>query len=108
MILAGFNIIPHLSFAVRSAINMSGWTDCAAVVAEASTCFVHAGPGSGIDAVLANRVAKHSLRDVGLEGATGIPTHVFVATVFLLTEYEQIACMRKIGLNFRDAEPEAP
>ena len=39
----------------------------AAVVAEASslepasTCFVHVGPGSRIDAVLANRIAKQSL-----------------------------------------------
>ena len=35
MILADLNVIPHLSLAVRSAIDM-GWTDCATVVAEMS------------------------------------------------------------------------
>ena len=76
-----------------------------------SACFVHTGAGSRIDVVLANRIAKHSLRDVGLVGDTGIPTHVPVAAVFQLAEYEQtvttIARMRKIKLNFRDPEPEA-
>ena len=64
-----------------------------------------------MDAVLANRIARHSLCDVGLVGATGIPTHVPVAAVFQLAEYEQtvttIARMRKIDLNFRDPESEA-
>ena len=72
----------------------------------AATCFVYAGPGSRIDAVLANRMAKHSLCDVGLVGATGIPTYLPVAAVFQLTEYEQtvttIARLKKIDLNFRD------
>ena len=49
MILADLNVVPHLSLAVRSAIDVSGWTDCAAVVAEASakelpaTCSVQGG-----------------------------------------------------------------
>ena len=92
MILADLNISPHLSLAVRSAIDVGGWADCAAVVTEASalepaaTCFVFAGPGSRIDAVLANRTAKHSLCDVGLVGATGIITYVPVAAVFQLAE----------------------
>ena len=34
------------------------------------------------DAVLANRIAKHSLCYVGLVGATGMPTHVLVAAEF--------------------------
>ena len=36
LILADLNVIPHLSLTVRSAIDLGGWTDCAAVVAEAS------------------------------------------------------------------------
>ena len=62
------NVFPHLSLAVRSAFDVGGWTDCAAVVAEASakeppsTCFVHAGPGSRIGAV----PTYDSLCDVGL------------------------------------------
>ena len=84
MILADLNVAPYLLLTVRSAIDEGGWADCAAVVAKASmepftTCFVHAGPGSRIDAVLANRTAKHSLCDVGPVGATGISTHVPVA-----------------------------
>ena len=51
-----------------------------------SACFVHTGAGSRIDVVLANRIAKYSLRDVGLVGDTGIPTHVPVAAVFQLAE----------------------
>ena len=110
MILADLNISTLLSLAVRSAIDVGGWADCAAVVVEAfasepaATCFVHAGPGSRIDAELAHRIAKHSLCDVGLVGATGIPAHVPVAAVFQLAEYEQtlttIARLKKIDLNF--------
>ena len=72
---------------------------------------MHAGPGSRIDVVLANRICKHALCDVGLVGATGIPTHLPVAAVFQLVEYEQmvttIVRMKKIELNFKDPEPEA-
>ena len=112
MILADLNISPHLSLAVRSAIDVAGWADTAVVVAEASalepaaTCFVHAGPGSRIDAVLANRIAKHLLCDVGLVGSSGIPTHEPVAAVFQLAECEQtattIARLKEIDLTFRD------
>ena len=35
-ILADLNITPHLSLAVRSAIDVGGWADCAALVAEAT------------------------------------------------------------------------
>ena len=49
---------------------------------------------------LANRVAEHSLCDVGLVGGTGIPAHVPVGVVFHLRAYEQtvttLARMRKI------------
>ena len=51
-ILADLNITPHLSLAVRSAIDVGGWADCAALVAEATAsspparCCVHAGPES--------------------------------------------------------------
>ena len=82
-VLADPNVTPHLALAVRSAIDVGGWADCAAVVVEGSamdasaTCFVHAGPGSRIDAVLAYRVATHSLCDVGLGGATGVQ-HTFL------------------------------
>ena len=72
---------------------------------------MHEGPGTKIDAVLANRVDKHSFCDADLVGATGTPTHVPVAAVFQLAENEQTvtttARMRKIDLNFRDPEPEA-
>ena len=61
--------------------------------------------------VLANRICTHALCDVGLVGATGTPTHLPVAAVFQLAEYEQmvtkIVGMRKIELNFKDPEPEA-
>ena len=61
--------------------------------------------------VLANRISKHALCDVGLVGNTGIPTHLPVATVFQFAEYEQIVTtivrMRKIDLNFKDPESEA-
>ena len=93
-ILADLNITPHLSLAVRSAIDVGRWADCAALVAEATasappvTCYVHAGPGSRIDVVLANRTCKHALCDVGLVGNTGIPTHLPAAAVFQLAEYE--------------------
>ena len=117
MLLADLNITPHLSLAVRSAIDIGGWADCAALVAEATassppaTCYVHAGPGSRIDVVLANRISKHALRDAGLVGDTGIPTHLPVAAVFQFAEYEQTVTtmvrMRKIDLNFKDPEPEA-
>ena len=36
MILPDLNVTQHLSLAVRSAIDVGGWADCAAVVAEAS------------------------------------------------------------------------
>ena len=78
-ILADLNITPHLSLAMRSAFDVGGWADCAALVAEATasslpaTCYVHAGPGNRIDVVLANRISKHALCDVGLVGNTGIP-----------------------------------
>ena len=72
--------------------------------------FCARGTWSGIDAALANRIAKHSHSGVGLMGATSIPTHVPVAAVYQLAEYEQtvttIARMRKIDLNFRDLELE--
>ena len=35
-ILADLNITPHLSLAVRSAIDVGGWADCAALVAGAT------------------------------------------------------------------------
>ena len=61
--------------------------------------------------VFANRTCKHALCDVGLVGATGIPTHLLVAAVFHFAEYEQMATtivlMKKIELNFKDPEPEA-
>ena len=91
-ILADLNITPHLSLAVRSAIDVGRWADCAARVAEATasappaTCYVHAGPGSRIDVVLANRICRHAICDVGLVAATGIPTHLLVAAVFQLAE----------------------
>ena len=81
-ILADLNIVPHLSLHVRSAIDVA---DCAAFVAEATasgplaTCYVHAGPGSRIDVVLATRISKHALCDVGLVGDTGIPTHPHIS-----------------------------
>ena len=74
MILADLNNVPHLSLAV--------WADFAALVAESTasappaTCYVHAGPASRIDGVLANLISKHALCDVGLVGDTGIPTHL--------------------------------
>ena len=73
MILADLNVIPHHSLAFRSVIDVGGLADCMAVVAEASakerpsTSFAHAGTGSRIDAVFANRIAKHSLCDVDAE-----------------------------------------
>ena len=94
-ILADLNITPHLSLVVRSAIDVGGWADCAALVAEASasappmTCHVHAGPGNRNDVVLANRISKHALCDVGLVGAIDIPTHLPVAAVFQSVEYER-------------------
>ena len=115
MLLADLNITPHLSLAVRSAIDIGGWADCAALVAEATatsppaTCYVHAGPGSRIDVVLANRISKHALCDAGLVGDTGIPTHLPVAAVFQFAEYEQTVTtmvrMRKIDLNFKIRSP---
>ena len=61
--------------------------------------------------VLANRICKHALCEVGLVGATGIPTHLPVAAVFQLAEYEQmvttIVSRNKIELNFKDPWPEA-
>ena len=69
LILADLNVTPHLSLAVRSAVDVGGWADCAALVAEVTarsppaTCYVHAGPGSRIDVVLANRISKHALCD---------------------------------------------
>ena len=67
---------------------------------------MHAGLASRLDAVLANRVAKHTLCDVGQVEDTSIPTHVSVAGVFQLEENEQTvtttARMRKIDLNLRD------
>ena len=73
------------------------------------TCFGHAGPWSGIDAVLANRVARHSLCDVGLVGATGMFLLLYV--LFQSAECEltatTIARVRKIDLHFRDPKPEA-
>ena len=61
--------------------------------------------------VLANRICKHALCEVGLVGATGIPTHVPVAAVLQLAEYEQmvttIVSRNKIELNFKDPWPEA-
>ena len=116
-ILADLNVTPHLSLAVCSAIDVGGWAHCAALVAEATassplaTCYVHAGPGSRIDVVLANRISKHALCDVGLVGNKGISTHLPVAAVFQFAEYEQIVTtivrMRKIDLHFKDPEPEA-
>ena len=41
----------------------------AEATASAPPCYVHAGP---IDVVLANRISKHALCDVGLVGDTGI------------------------------------
>ena len=73
-ILADLNITPHLSLAVRSAIDVGGWADTAALVAEASasalpaTCYLHAALGNRIDVVLANRISKHALSDVCLVG----------------------------------------
>ena len=117
MILADLNIVPHLSLAVRSAIDVGGWADCAALVAEAkasaplATCCVHTSPGSRIDVVLANRISKHALCVVGLVDCAGIPTHLPVAAVFQFAEYEQtvttIVRMKKIDLNLKDSEPEA-
>ena len=52
MILADLNLAPRLFLAVRSAIDVGSWADCAALVAEATasappaTCFVHAGLGA--------------------------------------------------------------
>ena len=52
MILADLNLAPPLFLAVRSAIDVGGWADCAALFAEATasappaTCFVHAGLGA--------------------------------------------------------------
>ena len=84
-------ILSALSLAVRSAIDVGRWADFAAVVSKASA-----------SAVLADRIAKHSLCDVGL-------VHVPVA-VFQLAEYEQtvttVARFKKFDLNFRDPEPE--
>ena len=113
-ILADLNITPHLSLAVRSAIDVGGWADCAALVGVSqrtpATCYVHAGPGSRIDVVLANRIIKHALCDVGLVGATGIPTHLPVAAVFQFAQYESIVTavlrMKKIALNLKDPERE--
>ena len=69
-------------------------------------CTRDAGLRSRVHAVLANRVATHSLCGVGLVGTTGTPTHVPVAAVFQLAENEQtvttLARMRKI--NFRDPQ----
>ena len=70
MILADLNIVPHLSLAVRSAIDIGGWADCAALVAEATasappaTCYVHAGPGSRID--VCSRIVSANTRSVML------------------------------------------
>ena len=110
-ILTDLNITPHLSLAVSSAIDVGGWADCAALVAEATaspvlaTCYVHAGPGSRIDVVLANRICKHALCDVGLVGATGIPTHLPVAAVLQFAKYEQtvttIVRMKKIDFELQ-------
>ena len=72
MILADLNFVPHLSLARAP-----------------PTCYVHAGSGTRIDVVHANRISKHALCDVGLVGDTGIPTHLPVAAVFQFAEYEQ-------------------
>ena len=54
-------------WAVRSAVDVGGWADCAALDAEATarsppaTCHVHTGAGNRIDVVLANRISKHAL-----------------------------------------------
>ena len=106
------NIAPHLSVAARSAVDVGGWADCAALVAQAttSTCYVHAGLGSRNDVVFADRISKHVLCD-GLVGDVGIPTHLLVAAVFQFAEYEQMFTttvrMKNIDLNFKDPEPEA-
>ena len=83
MILADLNVILHLPMAVRSATDVVGGWQTAQRWLQ---CFVHAGPGSRIDAVFADRIAKHSLCDVGLVGAIGIFSHVPVAAVFPLAE----------------------
>ena len=105
------SILHHISLAVRSVIDVGAWADCAALVAEATasalpaTCYVHGGPGSRIDVVLANRISKHAPCDVGLVDATGTPTHLPVAADFQFAEYEKTATT--IDLNFKDPELEA-
>ena len=95
---------------MRSVIDVGRWVDCAALVAEATaralptTCYVLAGPRSRIDVVLANCIRKHALCDVGLVGATGIPTHLPGAAVFQLAEYEQ---MVTTIVRMKKIEPEA-
>ena len=73
-----------------------------------ATCCVYAGPGSRIDVVLANRISKHALCDVGLVSGIGIPTHLPVAAVFQFAEYEQMvttnARKKKIDANFKDLD----
>ena len=68
---------------------MQRWLQKASAKELPATCSVHAGLGSRIDAVLTIPIAKHSLCDVDLVGATGIPAHVPVAAVVQLTECAQ-------------------
>ena len=92
--LAGLCAVPItiLVELLGSPIGVGRWADSAALVAEATarappaTRYVHAGPWSRIDVVLANRICEHALCDAGPVGATGI---LPVAAVFQLAECEQ-------------------
>ena len=105
-----------LSLAVRSAIDVGGWQIALRWLQKrpprSTLRHVLCTQDMRVESMqyLQNRIAKHSLCDVGPVGDTGIPTHVFVADVFQFAECEQtttpIARMRMIDLSFHDPERE--
>ena len=93
--------------------HVGGSADSAAVLAEASLLWTplrHVlctpGPGSRIDAMLANLIAKHSLCD-GRPGGSNWHTFECASSCCVPTGGITIARLKKIDLNFRGRGPEA-
>ena len=115
--LADLNIASPLSLAVRSDIDVGGWADCAALVAEATASALSCDMLRACRTTEQNRCGicewyqqtRASVISV-LWAPQAYPHISLVAAVFQFAEYEQIVTtivrMKKIDLNFKDLEPE--
>ena len=96
VIMGDVNVPPELSMNIQSAIMSGGWCDTADMIAKARneqpcpTCYVRdTSPGSRIDVILCNRIAKQFLHDFGVLLDSGIPTHLPIAAIFSFDTYTQ-------------------